>query len=73
VELPLELPHKLPGNNTLARLVNCSKRYCQDLWMSEFQAASSVVGGSIGRSTNFPGSSSPKLLVDVEQAAVQQQ
>jgi hypothetical protein len=36
-----------------------SWRYCQDLWMSEFQAASSVVGGSIGRSANFPGSSSP--------------
>ena len=28
---------------------------CQDLWMSEFQAASSVVGGS----SSFPGSSSP--------------
>ncbi|EUA10874.1 hypothetical protein I546_3423 [Mycobacterium kansasii 732] len=34
-------------------------RYCQDLWMSEFQAASSMVGGSIGRSANFPGGNSP--------------
>ncbi|MGV0637786.1 hypothetical protein, partial [Mycobacterium kansasii] len=34
-------------------------RYREDLWMSEFQAASSMVGGSIRRSANFPGSNSP--------------
>jgi len=38
--------------------VTAAGRYCQDLWMGEFQAASRVVGGSIGRSVSFPGSSS---------------
>jgi hypothetical protein len=43
--------------DSAARAIAASQgtSYCQDLWMSEFQAASSVVGGS----SSFPGSSSP--------------